>query len=206
MPRGFTESERAAIRETLLDAGREALRAGGVRRTPVAWFSKRAAISKGAFYLFFDGKEALVSELLLEAEAEVRAALDGVVEGPADEALRSVVHTLFHAVDDHPLLHVLADPEEMAWLQRAIGPERLAEARADDDQYFAGLWARLGERGLLAEDVDRSTLAALAPTALVLAQGEALIGERAGAVRALLEEALVRRLSPRPAASAATPG
>ncbi|MFN7147165.1 MAG: helix-turn-helix domain-containing protein, partial [Myxococcota bacterium] len=75
MPRAFTDAERTRIHRLLLEAGRAALATGGLRRVPVERLCLAAGISKGAFYLFFPSKEALVVALLVEAEAELRSEL-----------------------------------------------------------------------------------------------------------------------------------
>lgn len=197
MPRAFTDDERDRIRDRLLDAAGEHARVVGLRRLSIETLTRSAGISKGAFYGFFDSKEALIVELLTGAEAELRGRIDGIVAGPGTRAqrLQQVLRVLFEEVQAHPLLRALADPDELGWLERTLGADVLAAARADDDRYFAALAEALG----LA--VPGSTLAGLAGLALAAAVHRDLIGgERADAVIALVIEGLVQQLSGEPAA------
>ena len=66
MPRAFTEHERSAIRARIVASMRDALAAGGARRTPISALTRAAGISKGAFYQFFDSKEAEAEALVEE--------------------------------------------------------------------------------------------------------------------------------------------
>jgi AcrR family transcriptional regulator len=192
MPRAFTDEERDRIRERLLEAAREHALAVGLRKMSVATLTRAAGISKGAFYGFFGSKEALIMELLTEAEAQLRARLDAAAagSGPRDERLRRALGVMFHDVATHPLLRVLADPEELAWLERSLGAEVLAAARADDDRYFGEL------AGALGLDVSGQHLAGLAGLALAVAVHRDLVGsDRADAVIGLVVDGLVLRLS-----------
>lgn len=195
MPRAFTEAERAAIRARIVSSMRRSLVGGGARRTPISALTRAAGISKGAFYQFFESKEAVVAAVLLEAEAELRAQLVAAVD--ADDPLRTVLSILFSAVAGHPMLAFLADPEEFAWLTRGVSPERLASARADDDRFFTELLVSLKAVGAVDPQVDPAVFAGLAPAALALAQQAPLIGARAADVTDLLVEGLVMRLAPK---------
>ena len=61
MPRPFTTAETEAIHPLLLDAGAASFARAGIRRTTVEDLARAAGISKGAFYRFFESKEALSS-------------------------------------------------------------------------------------------------------------------------------------------------
>jgi AcrR family transcriptional regulator len=199
MPRAFTGTERQVIRERLLQAGREALPRTGFRRTSVGSLTRAAGISKGAFYGFFDSKEALFVELLREAEGELRGRLQALVDdegqSPASR-LRGVVELLFAALSDHPILVALTDPEELAWLERALPPGALAAAQEDDDRWFGALWEQLVQIGAGDPEVDPTDFAALAPAALALAVGwRALHDPRAARASRWLVDAAVHRLA-----------
>lgn len=196
MPRAFTEGEREHIRARLLVAARDAIARTGMRRTPIDPLCRAAGISKGAFYLFFESKEALWSEVLREAEAEARAALRAEVDSDAPQRLQRVLRTLFDLVAKSPVLAVLRDPEEMAWLERSLPLSVLTAARIDDDAFFSALHAdlvRLGD----ARAEDREAFIALPLVALGVAQQGPWLGARGGPVVDLLVEALAARLSPR---------
>ncbi|MEQ1567393.1 MAG: TetR/AcrR family transcriptional regulator [Myxococcota bacterium] len=170
MPRAFTDRERERIRGALLDAGRAALPRSGMRRTSVDQLTRAAGVSKGAFYLFFDDKEALWVELLREGEATARALVRDALAAPPELRLRRVVDAVFTAVWADPILRILTDAEELAWLTTRLPPGALAAARADDDLFFAEVHHALASAGLLAPDVDVNGFCAVPSAALALAQ------------------------------------
>src|SRR5215470_10248776 len=96
VPRPFSPDERARIAQRLRDAGRHAFATYGLRRATVDDLAHAAGISKGAFYLFFDSKEALLLDLLQQFEADFqRKVLDEVLKpelGPV-ESLRALLCT-----------------------------------------------------------------------------------------------------------------
>jgi AcrR family transcriptional regulator len=189
MPRPFHEAEKAQIRAALLDAARAALARGGLRRTPIETLVREAGISKGAFYLFFESKEALVIELLVGTERQLRGELRAVVPAQG-EPLDPLIRCIFEGVARHPLLSALGDPEERAWLMRALPPGFEEEARLDDARFFTHLFAEVG-----VTDVPGEVLAGIGAVALSLARDRGLVGEVAYApLVTLLVESLARRL------------
>ncbi len=64
MAKSFTKRERENIKRNLLEAGKESWTRYGCKKTSVDELCRQAGISKGAFYLFFDTKEALFCEVL----------------------------------------------------------------------------------------------------------------------------------------------
>ncbi len=193
MPRAFTDAERDHIRARLLAAAREAAPRTGMRRTPIDPLCRAAGISKGAFYLFFDSKEALWAEVLRAAEATARDALRAEVDSDAPGRLERVLRALFELVGKDPVLALLRDPEEVAWLERTFPPELLASARADDDLFFGELHDALVARGD-ARPEHREAFLGLPIVALGLAQQGPFLGARRGPVVDLLVEALASRL------------
>ncbi len=66
MPRAFTGIEKEEIRAKLLETGLACFTRYGLKKTTIEDLVKPVRISKAAFYHFFDSKEALYAELLLE--------------------------------------------------------------------------------------------------------------------------------------------
>ena len=197
MPRAFTPDERANVELALKRAALESLQTGTMRRTSVEHLCRQAGISKGAFYAFFENKEQLVVSLLRDAEAELRAELSAASEGP--DPLRTVLERLFTVVTEHPVVALLANPDDFAWLARGLGPGRMAEARADDDRWFRGLHAALVARGALDPTVSIEVFLGLPHAALVLAQGRTQVGvNRSDAVRDAIVRGLVADLGREP--------
>lgn len=149
VPRPFSLDERARIAQRLRDAGRHAFAAYGLRRVTVDDLARAAGISKGAFYLFFDSKEALMLDLLQRFEAEFqRRVLDEVLQpelGPR-ESLRAMLRTAVDVCDAEPLLRSLSGGDAEV-LMRRIPPE-LAEALHQADvasaRRFVDYWRDQG--------------------------------------------------------------
>lgn len=149
MPRGFSEQERAAIRERLQARARELLASYGVRKTSVEDLTAGAGISKGAFYLFYGSKEELFYEVIQQFEAEYQAALLGAL-GPrgADpaERVRAFIERAMALWRSQPLFRNF-DRADLELIARRLPPEQLAAGMRADDEFAARLidaWAAEG--------------------------------------------------------------
>lgn len=195
MPRPFTADERDRIRAALLRAAREAGVHRGFRRLPVEELCRAAGISKGAFYLFFDSREQLFLELLQQTEQEVRTAL---AEAARTRRLDALIDALSGAITRHPLLAALADPEEWAWLERALPPGFLAAAHADDLAHAAHLLAALEADRTIRPGLRPEEWVGMGGTLLALHAKRAMLGEAVyQAALAHLRRAWTADLQPR---------
>jgi AcrR family transcriptional regulator len=151
VPRPFSPDERARIRQRLRDAGREAFGGYGLRRTSVDDLAQAAGISKGAFYLFFASKEALLLDLLERFEADFqRRVLDDVLrpEFTPVESLRALLHAALVVRGSDPVLRNLTD-SDAAVLLRRISPEHAVALRQADVvsvRRFIDYWSGRGAR------------------------------------------------------------
>ena len=84
MPRGFTESEKEKIREKLIGACQKRWSRYGYKKTSVEELCRKAGISKGAFYLFFESKEALFCEALCRMQEEIRDGASRIIDERPD--------------------------------------------------------------------------------------------------------------------------
>jgi AcrR family transcriptional regulator len=126
MPRAFTGTEKDEIRAKLLETGLACFTRYGLKKTTIEDLVKPVKISKAAFYHFFDSKEALFAELLLERfpamqrrvvdrslratddvrEAIVRFQRELVKEMEADDLIRPIIlnpselEQIIHGVPD----------------------------------------------------------------------------------------------------------
>lgn len=138
MPKGFTERERTLIRAQLLAKGKQLFGAHGLKKTNVEDLTQAVGISKGAFYLFFESKEALFFELLRQFETEYRETMLRDI-AQADLAPQA----RFKAMLAHSLLHWKDNPlfanfgaVEFEQLVRKL-PEQQIAAHLQDDIEFA---------------------------------------------------------------------
>lgn len=71
MARGFAEREKENIKRSLKEACEKSWTQHGYKKTSVDELCRRAGISKGAFYLFFESKEALFCEVLCSVQEQI---------------------------------------------------------------------------------------------------------------------------------------
>ena len=85
MARSFTEREKENIKRSLQEACKQSWTQYGYKKTSVDDLCKQAGISKGAFYLFFESKEALFCEVLCFVQEQICNAASEVIEKHKDK-------------------------------------------------------------------------------------------------------------------------
>lgn len=130
MPRGFTAQERNRIGQALRAAGRDLFTRQGLRRTALEDLVAPAGIVKSTFYQFFDSKEALYLQLMLDEAGQVRTqVIDQALLSAPDtrEGLRRFLHATLDVLENNPLWRrLVTHPEELAAVAARLEPERLA--------------------------------------------------------------------------------
>lgn len=149
MPRAFSETEREAIRTSLLEHGLRLFGGQGLRKTSVEELAAAAGISKGAFYLFFGSKEELFFTLLEQYETRYKTAL---LEQIARTELAP--RARMAAMLERALVEWRADAlftrfsrSEYELLLLRLPPERVAAHLAADEAFageFVAAWAAQG--------------------------------------------------------------
>jgi AcrR family transcriptional regulator len=129
------ESER--IKTLLFEAGERAIERDGAKRLRVEDLAQGAGIAKGSFYRFFPTKEDFVLALLDRTEDRMREGLGPVMEAIAPEnRLAALFDLQLRALEARPWLARLMRREEIMYLSRAIGPERMGAHAAKDDVFI----------------------------------------------------------------------
>lgn len=85
MARSFTEREKENIKRSLQEACKQSWTQYGYKKTSVDDLCKQAGISKGAFYLFFESKEALFCEVLCSMQEQICNAASEIIEKLQDK-------------------------------------------------------------------------------------------------------------------------
>ncbi len=190
MPRAFTEREREFIRQRLLDGAYAQFSALGPRKTSVEDIAREARISKGAFYLFFDSKEALFMEVAERAETAFRREVLSAVDqpGPSPRARMLVVLetacSLFRTI---PLLRAFTGTD-FDLLLRALPPERLQAHLAADRHFFEELTARCEAAGIpIRASVEEIRGLLYTLVLIMLREHDAVLGSFPGTVEILAE-------------------
>ena len=85
MPRSFTEREKENIKRSLQEACKQSWTQYGYKKTSVDDLCKQVGISKGAFYIFFESKEALFCEVLCSVQEQIYNAASEVINKHKDK-------------------------------------------------------------------------------------------------------------------------
>ncbi|MGQ0842728.1 MAG: TetR/AcrR family transcriptional regulator [Sporichthyaceae bacterium] len=147
MPR-IGPQRRAARREQFLIAAREIARERGYRGITVDEVCTGAGLSKGAFYVHFDSKQALLAAILEAEMAEVELLLTGLAEAETTypERIREFLRAMVVRGSDPAEASLRAE----LWSQIAADPElraRMAEAVAYRRQRVAAFAWMAGHEG-----------------------------------------------------------
>ncbi|CAN5624266.1 TetR/AcrR family transcriptional regulator [soil metagenome] len=125
----FTENEKAHIREQLLATGRELFPRYGLKKTSLEDLTRPTGIAKSSFYSFFDSKEELYMELMMEMREEVKARIVGAsFEADADArgAIVRFLHAVVNELETNPLTRrLVTHPEELEMIARKVSPEQM---------------------------------------------------------------------------------
>lgn len=135
MPKTFSESERAYIKDRLTDEARKCLAQYGIRKTTVDELVKRVNIPKGTFYLFYESKERLLFDVILEFNDSIQADLleeiSALQDIPDAETLTDIIFRLYKRLDDSFLPRLMQDGE-MEFFMRTLPPD-LSRLHAEHD-------------------------------------------------------------------------
>ncbi len=153
--------EKAARRETILEAARGVFAERGILATTIDEIAERAEVAKGTIYLYFKSKEEMLSALLDEGMALVRQRFGEAIDLslPADENLRRLCDAYCRLYREEPqyfkLLFFLAhadvrakicsDPTQcqgpLSWLIQKGIDEGVFSPKVDPSKAAAIAWA-----------------------------------------------------------------
>jgi AcrR family transcriptional regulator len=150
MPKGFTENEKKVIGERLLEQGYRQFSAHGLKKTNVEELAMAAGISKGAFYLFYESKEALFMDVIEQAEKRFRLEMLAAVDlpGPTPRArLLAVLHRGFDLFKTISILQFFTSSDYDV-LFRRVPPEKFEEHLGSDQVFITDLLERCRKAGI----------------------------------------------------------
>ncbi|MDE6979870.1 MAG: TetR/AcrR family transcriptional regulator [Lachnospiraceae bacterium] len=106
MARSFTEWEKENIRRNLQEACKQSWTQYGYKKTSVDDLCKQAGISKGAFYLFFESKEALFCEVLCSVQEQIcNAALEVIEKHKDKHGVAEALKLIYREYDKNNFLY-----------------------------------------------------------------------------------------------------
>jgi AcrR family transcriptional regulator len=160
--------ERARRKEEILQAARAAFAEVGYRRTTVEEVAERAEIGKGTIYLYFQSKDAIRAELLLQALAELQGQLETAIASAAagrpDQQLRAMAQAYLDFAQNTPDYFRLLNAYDRGDFEQGIAAqqrERLLEASNHALELVTHTIADGMARGLFASEDPRKMAAVL---------------------------------------------
>jgi AcrR family transcriptional regulator len=150
MPKAFTEQEKEWIKTRLLEQGYNLFAAYGLKKTNVEELTQAAGISKGAFYLFYESKEALFMDVIELAEGRFRQEILATIDQPGASPRTRLVAILKKAFDlaqSMPILQFITG-SDFDLLSRRVSSEKLRQHLASDHLFMEELVDRCKGAGI----------------------------------------------------------
>lgn len=160
MPKCYSDQEREYIKRRLKEEAAKCLAQYGIRRTTVDEIVKRVKIPKGTFYLFYQSKELLLFEVILEQHDMIEQKLLEEISGiaPKDfngEKITEIILHFYQLADEMPILKLL-NSDEVELLARKLPQEVLEEHSAYDNSMIDKLFGAFP----LKKDINTEALSA----------------------------------------------
>lgn len=145
MAKAFSEAEKRYIKQKLKSNAKECLKRYGIKKTSVDELTRLAAISKGAFYLFYPSKELLLFEVITEFHDEIqKKLLLSISEIQGKLTVESFTNLLFdlYKLADESFLPNLLNGGEMEYLFRKL-PATVVKIHHDSDNLLFSQLSKL---------------------------------------------------------------
>ena len=130
MARAFTEEEKAHIQLRLLELGRTLFLSQGLKKTSIEDLTQPLGIAKSTFYLFFESKEDLYLELLMQERARLEQQVIAASFDTISDTCEALTHFMHVVIDEMERSEVtrrlMTHPEEFALLTRQGVSQQLA--------------------------------------------------------------------------------
>ena len=150
MPKAFSENEKGWISKRLLEQGYRLFSLYGLKKTNIEDIAKAAGISKGAFYRFYESKEALFMDVIEQTEIRLRKELLAMVVQPGQtprSRLLAIFKRAFDLFQEMPILQVQSGNDYDLLFAR-IPPEKLQEHLSSDQVFMTELIQRCRQAGI----------------------------------------------------------
>ena len=149
--RGFSDDERAAIRQELVAAGRDLFVRFGPEKTNVSDITDEVGIAKGTFYRFFDSKAALYFEIFEQEREEFLADLETDLDGveDAETGIVRLFDNYLTWIEESPLLQRLVADATYERVFRDLPAEQLERSQREALAEFRPFYEAWRESGQL---------------------------------------------------------
>ena len=127
MARSFSEREKENIRKSLIGICKQNWTQYGYKKTSVDEMCKQVGISKGAFYLFFESKEALFCEVLCSVQREICEMAEAAMEEEKGKSgVVKALKLIYRAYDKNSFLYG-SDTADYTILMNKVSEEQAKE-------------------------------------------------------------------------------
>jgi AcrR family transcriptional regulator len=144
MPKSFSEQERKYIKEKLKTESKLLFSQYGIKKTTIDEIVKRANIPKGTFYLFYDSKEMLLFDIIMEEQETIHNELNNAVSDLGQKLTKEVfselVFNLFKRTTESFLFPIFTGGE-YELLLRKFPREALEQNVREDNESMEKLFA-----------------------------------------------------------------
>ena len=184
MPKAFTEYEKDLIGKRLLEQGYRLFSAYGLKKTSIEELAQAAGISKGAFYLFYESKEALFMDVAELAEQHFRQEILATVDLPGSSPrarLFAILKKAFSLLKTIPILQFLTG-SDYDLLFRRVPQEKIHEHLANDRVFFEELIVRCQNAGIPIRAQPEEIVGLLYPIVLTILHEDDLLRKTSAAV------------------------
>lgn len=136
MPKCYSDREKDYIKKRLKEEAAKCLSQYGIKKTTVDEIVKRVKIPKGSFYLFYQSKELLLFEVILEQhdliEKKLMEEISSIgAENFTTESLTEVIMHFYQLAEEMPILKLLTS-DEVELLARKL-PQGVLEQHLSHD-------------------------------------------------------------------------
>jgi AcrR family transcriptional regulator len=183
MPKAFSEPEKDLIRLRLLAQGEKLFSAYGLKKTNVEEIAQASGISKGAFYIFYESKEALFMEVIEQVETRVRRDVLALIDqpGPTPRArLLAILQKSFSLFKSTPILKFFTGAD-VDLLLRRLPPGKFQQHLSADQGFFDALITRCRAAGIPILLPPSQIVGLLYPFVLILLHEDDLVMQNLGA-------------------------
>jgi len=141
MARSFTEREKENIKRNLQKACNQSWTQYGYKKTSVDDLCKQVGISKGAFYIFFESKEALFCEVLCSVQEQICNVASEVINKHKDKyGVAEALKLIYREYDKNNFLYN-SDSTDFTILMNKLSEEqaeKIEESNHMSQQLFLG--------------------------------------------------------------------
>ncbi len=125
MPKGFTDDEKEIITEKLMQECKSSWQKYGYKKTNIDELCRNVGISKGAFYIFFNSKEALFYQTLKVVQENLYNAVEERISiNPSKYGVSEALKEVFREYNKSSFMYDTKSPDFLSFFNKLSLEER----------------------------------------------------------------------------------